>query len=190
MTNLLLLSFRWVAICLSIFSVVSAASITASLDTCKGLNSTNFNATGSTKAVPLSPDGTLKTPEWTWYTGLQTTAEGVPHQYFWVDTTGSDNLNAGNLSYQTCVRVYYQLPDDLFNRPQNDSGNCQDMIGQSCLSAISRTFSASQQQDPICGRLSTFLTPPDECEGVLTPKYEGSVPSLSYRMLQILALSS
>ena len=139
----------------------------AALNPCKGLNNTNFNATGSAIAPAFMINDTSKPANWTWHTGLQTTDKGQPEQYFWVDTTGSDNLNAANLSYQTCMQAWYELPDDLFKKPLNDTGDCHGMIGTTCLDALTKVIGGGGGR--VCPAQLDYETP-KECEGILTPE--------------------
>lgn len=114
------------------------------LNPCLGIDVEDvaFNATGSfkTKQFPDLSKGTdgQNLKEWTWHTGLDGTNLSTPTQYFWVDTTGAGDLNSKESPYNgTCMTIFdLNVDSDYWNNPQNDTGDCQSMIGEACLKAI------------------------------------------------------
>lgn len=119
----------------------------STLDQCKGLDDVTFNATGSFKRVQfsdLSKGDTSETDlkEWTWHTGFDGTDLSSPKQYFWIDTTGVVDLNSPSSPYNdTCMTVFnLDVNADFWNTPQNDTGDCQSMLGSECIAALSSTI--------------------------------------------------
>lgn len=85
-------------------------------------------------------------------------------QLFWVDTgMDSVNLNAPDIQFRTCSRLYTRLADSVYNRTISDNGNCEDVIGKSCLDALRSKVSQRNSDEISCWDLFNFRMP-EECQ--------------------------
>lgn len=64
--------------------------------------------------------------------------KGTVEQAFWLDTTGSVDLNSPNVPYKTCIVLYERLPRKAYDQAPNDKGDCEAMMGSKCLAALRR----------------------------------------------------
>lgn len=77
------------------------------------------------------------------------------------------NLNAPNVPYRTCLKVYTQLDDSVYKKALNDNGNCEDIIGKNCLDALRAEISAPNDDESACTNAFDFFVP-DECQALKT----------------------
>jgi hypothetical protein len=102
----------------------------------------DYNATGSTKQP-----GFFTSDEWTWHVGLRSNGSTAVTEDFWVDTTGSINLNSPDVPYRVCAAFYYRMDGLSFEDSQKDNGNCEQALGLECLRAMRSSVQISENGD-------------------------------------------
>jgi hypothetical protein len=151
-------------------------AITA-FDSCKGINDTNLSASGSVSQPGLRSS---QNHNWTWHTGLS--AGDEPTQYFWVDTTGSDDLNSPHLPFNACISLVSGFNSIPYSDWLKDDGNCETALGKDCIDAI--RSSAWSSSGSSCKSLLN-IPPPPECSKLSTHDYSSYTTGMDSLLARI-----